>query len=150
MKHLLFILRYDFCLFILRRLKQNIALKLLYFILHIIYFKLQDQAEATENFEEFKLATVQQGYSVQPRIHLIGTPISVAEVTIVDQKFIFIDPLEALEIVFFFFTALNIKYPAAAEQVWTLIGELIFNDKNLQLTGSARTLLHDIKKVKHE
>lgn len=86
-----------------------------------------------------------QGQSIQPRVHLIGSPITVAELLVVDKKFLYSNPLEAIETAFFFFTALNIKYPAAAEQVWNIFSELVFNVAT-NIKGTARTLLNDLKK----
>lgn len=111
-----------------------------------IFFFLQNQSEADANFEEFKLRCLSQGQSIQPRLHFIGSPVTVSEVIVVDKKYIYYNALEALEVCFHFFTALNIEYPVAAEQVWTVVAELIFNIKSFSIKGSTRTLLNSIKK----
>lgn len=104
----------------------------------------QDLTEAESNFNDYKIWCNQQNISIQPKIHFIGNPITVAQLVICDNKYLYDKPLDAVENYFFFFTALNIDYPVAANVVWNLIGELIFNLKSKELKGAARTILNDI------
>lgn len=106
----------------------------------------QDQVQADDSYDRFKIFCQNHNLMVQPRVHFIGCPINVAELLIVDRKFIFANPLEAVETAYLFFNSLNIQYPEQSDQVWRAISDLIFNlNENKFLKSSQKTLLNNIK-----
>jgi hypothetical protein len=85
---------------------------------------------------------------VQPRLIFYGQENLVAEIFVLDRSFIFDDPLSAVETAYFLFNStLDLEYPLAAENVWKVIGALIFNSSEKSSLSSATIgVLNEIKK----
>lgn len=73
--------------------------------------------QADDDYERYKTFCQNNNLLVQPRIHFIGKPVSVEELNIVNRKFLYEDPLEAIETAYLFFNGLNIEYPEQSDQV---------------------------------
>lgn len=84
---------------------------------------------------------------IQPKVYLIGKEKITGIVVLDDFKYSLSNPIEAVDVCFKLFWALNLKYPLECKAVWYLIQKLIYgisSEFDVQ-NASVETLLNDIK-----
>lgn len=64
--------------------------------------------------------------SVQPRVVIIGSPVSIAWVVLPDVKYIFEKVKDAVEACMAIYLGLNIEYPQEAERIWYFLQKYVF------------------------
>lgn len=66
---------------------------------------------------------------------------------VADQIYLFNNPLDAVQSLYDFYNGLNIAYPSSSEQVWYIVGELLFEAGNKKyLNSSAIAVLSNLRK----
>lgn len=108
---------------------------------------MQDVVSADQLQQQFVDNCRKLKVPVQPRILLVGESNVIANVYVADQKFLFDNPLEGIQATFDLYNSLNIEYAYSTQQVWSLIGELVFETGLVKnLNPSTRAVLADLKK----
>lgn len=87
----------------------------------------------------------------EPRVTFVGdysTPLTFAFVEVYGRKHIFQNALQAVEVCFHCFMALNIKYPKYCEHVWLFIQNIVFQitTPDDAIIPSITTLINDLQK----
>lgn len=103
--------------------------------------------QADDAIETQKINALTSGNPIQPKVYLIGNTSIIGNVILNEDKYIIQDPLEAFDVCFKIFWALNLKYPPESQTVWYTVQKLIYNiSSSFDVTSSGvESLLNDIK-----
>lgn len=102
-----------------------------------------------EKADDYERSLSGTNCGLQPRIVFLGTFKNLqAYVTLVDKKYNFAEPLEAVEQCFFLYQALNISYPSESIAVWNFMQIYIFKvtTKFDNSTSSIKSIWHNLNK----
>jgi hypothetical protein len=82
---------------------------------------------------------------LQPRVQLIGNPITHAEVFTEMKIFKFKDILEAIDFGFLIYKAIGLNFPQISKDSWAVLTEVVYKIRyDKQISTDAVTLITDI------
>lgn len=84
--------------------------------------------------------------AVQPKIVLIGSPVSVSYVIIAGYKYMCESPKAAIDTCMAFFLGLNIQYPKKSQNIWYFLQKFLYkiNTPYDKTDSAGETLFNDL------